>query len=73
MYHQHHTILYMPCLSHNRIDDNGLQSTLYFDSNVASDLDGKYSCWIQNKHAMIDPAGIFIIRRKFCCIWGESP
>jgi len=47
-----------------RIDDNALQSTLHIDRVVASDFDGEYACWMQNKHAKLNPAGILVLKRR---------
>ena len=46
-----------------RIDGNGLQSTLYIDGVLAADFDGQYTCWMRNKHALLDPARKLSIRR----------
>lgn len=45
-------------------DDNALRSTLHIKNIDPSDFKGQYVCWMQNKHAMLNPARTLIIRKR---------
>jgi len=64
------TVTYgLPLFCVRRIDDNALRSTLRINGVAPSDFDGEYVCWMQNKHATLNPARTLIIHRRRKLNW----